>query len=60
MEKQNTWGNLPELLYQAKTNLAAPTVYYLLGGRYYDRDNHPYRLHCPFVTTALYPLCRIP
>ncbi|GAA4367693.1 hypothetical protein GCM10023185_39830 [Hymenobacter saemangeumensis] len=49
MEKQNTWANLPELLRQAKTDLDDPTVYYLLGGHYYDRDNHPRRRHYPAV-----------
>lgn len=49
MEQQNTWANLPELLRQAARDLADPSVYYLLGGHYYDRDNHPRRRHYPAV-----------
>lgn len=49
MEKQHPWANLPELLCQAATELGDPTVYYLLGGHYYERDNHPQRRHYPAV-----------
>lgn len=40
---------LPELLRQASTELADPTVSYLLVGHYYERTNHPRRRHYPAV-----------
>lgn len=40
-------ADLPELLYQVARDLEDPTVYYLLGAHYYDRDNHPRRRHYP-------------
>ncbi|RYU84749.1 hypothetical protein [Hymenobacter persicinus] len=49
MENQNTWATLLELLHQVDRDLADPSVYYLLGGHYYDRDNHPRRRHYPAV-----------
>ena len=49
MEQPHTWANLPELLQQVETDLHDPTVYYLLGAHYYDRDNHPRRRHYPAV-----------
>ncbi|GAA4389413.1 hypothetical protein [Hymenobacter koreensis] len=41
--------DLPELLKQVARDLNDPTVYYLLGAHYYDRDNHPRRRHYPGV-----------
>ena len=49
MEQPNSWANLPELLHQLEADLSDPAVYYLLGGHYYDRDNHPQRRHYPAV-----------
>ncbi len=42
-------AQLPALLQQLVTDLAVPTISYLLGGHYYDRTNHPRTRHFPAV-----------
>ena len=42
-------AQLPALLQQLVTDLADPTISYLLGGHYYERTNHPRYRHFPAV-----------
>lgn len=42
-------AQLPALLQQLVTDLADPSISYLLGGHYYERTNHPRTRHFPAV-----------